>query len=63
MCPGIKGLLSLRSNRCRYAQMIMDNLTEEEMILLLRSLLFRAKAGGKHAEVAGKIKRLSILKL
>lgn len=42
-------------------QALMDNLNEDEMILLLRSILLRAKAGGKYAEVADYIKRLLML--
>jgi hypothetical protein len=37
---------------------LADSLTEEDMALLLKSVLLRAKAGGKHAETADKIKRL-----
>jgi hypothetical protein len=35
-------------------------LTEEEMILLMKSVLLRAKAGGKYAEIAEKLKLLLI---
>mgnify|MGYP003623523238 CR=1 FL=1 len=39
-------------------QSLLDALTEEELTLLLRSVLLRAKAGGKHAELADAVKRL-----
>jgi hypothetical protein len=36
-------------------------LTEENIAILLKALLLRAKAGGKYAEIAGKIKMLLLL--
>lgn len=35
-----------------------DNMTEDEMILLMRAILLRARAGGKNAELARKLKAL-----
>lgn len=43
------------------AAALADSLTEEDMLLLLKAALLREKAGGKHAEIAGKIKRLLLL--
>jgi len=37
-------------------QAFIDNATEDEIILLVKSILLRAKAGGKHAETAQKLK-------
>jgi len=41
-------------------QACMDNLTEEKLIILLKSVLIRAEGGGKHAELANQIKLLLI---
>ena len=37
-------------------QAFIDNATEDEIILLVKSILLREKAGGKHAETAQKLK-------
>jgi hypothetical protein len=37
---------------------LVDALTEEDLSVLLKALLLRAKAGGKYAEVADKVKLL-----
>lgn len=39
-------------------QEFLDNMSEDDLILLLRSVLLRAKAGGKNAEIAKNIKLL-----
>jgi len=39
-------------------QDFLDNMTEEDMILLMRSILLRAKAGGRNAELAKNLKLL-----
>ena len=39
-------------------QEFLDAMTEDDMIMLLRSILLRAKAGGKHAAAATELKRL-----
>jgi hypothetical protein len=40
------------------AQNLADTLTNDEAVLLLQSVLLKAKAGGKYAEFAAKIKTL-----
>jgi hypothetical protein len=40
------------------AQSLADTLTNDEAVLLLQSVLLKAKAGGKYAEFAAKIKTL-----
>jgi hypothetical protein len=40
------------------AQILVDTLTNDEAVLLLQSILLKAKAGGKYAELAAKIKTL-----
>jgi len=37
-------------------QSFIDNATEDEIILLVKSILLRAKAGGEHAKTAQKLK-------
>jgi hypothetical protein len=34
------------------------DLSEDEMILLMKSIILRAKSGGKHAELAAELKKL-----
>jgi hypothetical protein len=40
------------------AQTLADTLTNDEAVLLLQSVLLKAKAGGKYAELVAKIKTL-----
>ncbi len=42
------------------AQAFVDAMTEEDMIVLMRSILLRAKAGGEAAALAERLKRLLI---
>lgn len=39
-------------------QTLIETMTEEDLILLMRAVLLRAKAGGKHAELALQLKLL-----
>ena len=41
---------------CEETQAFLDSVTEDEIMLLVKTVLLRAKAGGKHAEKAQQLK-------